>query len=63
MNSATPLKDNCGLHNDMAIYTQLMNATGKTFMVERSDQGHGARFANPPRSLADAQKCLPAWSN
>lgn len=33
--------DNCGLHNDMDYYTQLMNATGKTWMVERSDQGHG----------------------
>ena len=33
--------DNCGLHNDMSLYTDLMNATGRTFMVERSDQGHG----------------------
>eukprot|EP01051_Picozoa_sp_SAG22_P006399 SAG22_NODE_418_length_10750_cov_11.722280_6_plen_202_part_00 len=33
--------DNCGLHNDMDLYAALMNATGKAFLVERSDQGHG----------------------
>ena len=31
----------CGLHNDMDHYAELMNATGKAFLVERSDQGHG----------------------
>lgn len=33
--------DNCGLHNDMDHYSKLMNETGKAFLVERSDQGHG----------------------
>ena len=33
--------DDCGLHNDMNEYARLIAATGRTFMVERADQGHG----------------------
>ena len=39
--------DNCGLHNDMERYTNLMNATGTAFLTERSDQGHGTPINDP----------------
>lgn len=31
--------DSCGLHNDMTEYVELLNKTGKTFLIERSCQG------------------------
>jgi len=39
--------DNCGLHNDMEKYAELMNTTGKAFLTERSDQGHGTPINDP----------------
>jgi len=58
--------DNCGLHNDMDLYAALMNATGRAFMVERSDQGKGTPTNDswcPYNMFRSSGDIRPSWSS